>query len=87
MLENEANPYTSKTTHIGCGFGGLLISLSTIFPDTLMIRMELGDKVTEYVKEQTWKKLGRMKACLERHAMFEALTNEELEADHCEALA
>ncbi|KAI8025288.1 tRNA (guanine-N(7)-)-methyltransferase [Camellia lanceoleosa] len=108
MLENEANPYISKTTRlprkrfyqarahsnplsdshflvpitpcnvdyslhfpqlfpscdqfdnlkkiqfpdIGCGFGGLLISLSTLFPNTLMIRMELGDKVTEYVKER-----------------------------------
>ncbi|GMP97499.1 hypothetical protein CsSME_00045723 [Camellia sinensis var. sinensis] len=96
MLENEANPYISKTTHlprkrfyrvrahsnplsdshfpvpispchvdyslclpqlfalsdqvdnskkiqfadIGCGFGGLLVSLSTLFPDTLMIGME-----------------------------------------------
>lgn len=37
---------------IGCGFGGLLISLSTIFPGTLMIGMELRDKVTEYVKER-----------------------------------
>lgn len=37
---------------IGCGFGGLLISLSTLFPTTLMIGMELRDKVTEYVKER-----------------------------------
>ncbi|PIN19947.1 Methyltransferase-like protein [Handroanthus impetiginosus] len=37
---------------IGCGFGGLLISLSTLFPNTLMIGMELRDKVTEYVKER-----------------------------------
>lgn len=37
---------------IGCGFGGLLISLSTLFPQTLMIGMELRDKVTEYVKER-----------------------------------
>ncbi|XP_047959332.1 tRNA (guanine-N(7)-)-methyltransferase [Salvia hispanica] len=37
---------------IGCGFGGLLISLATLFPDTLMIGMELRDKVTEYVKER-----------------------------------
>lgn len=37
---------------IGCGFGGLLISLSTLFPKTLMIGMELRDKVTEYVKER-----------------------------------
>ncbi|MBA0829710.1 hypothetical protein Goarm_014295, partial [Gossypium armourianum] len=37
---------------IGCGFGGLLISLSTLFPETLMIGMELRDKVTEYVRER-----------------------------------
>ncbi|KAI3951028.1 hypothetical protein MKW92_006912 [Papaver armeniacum] len=37
---------------VGCGFGGLLISLSTLFPDTLMIGMEIRDKVTEYVKER-----------------------------------
>ncbi|GAV63666.1 Methyltransf_4 domain-containing protein [Cephalotus follicularis] len=37
---------------IGCGFGGLLISLATLFPETLMIGMEIRDKVTEYVKER-----------------------------------
>ncbi|KAJ6745224.1 3-DEOXY-D-MANNO-OCTULOSONIC-ACID TRANSFERASE/TRNA GUANINE-N 7 - -METHYLTRANSFERASE [Salix koriyanagi] len=37
---------------VGCGFGGLLISLSTLFPETLMIGMELRDKVTEYVRER-----------------------------------
>ncbi|GFP91879.1 tRNA (guanine-n(7)-)-methyltransferase, partial [Phtheirospermum japonicum] len=37
---------------IGCGFGGLLISRSTLFPEKLMISMELRDKVTEYVKER-----------------------------------
>ncbi|KAL5558783.1 hypothetical protein UlMin_034994 [Ulmus minor] len=41
-----------KFADIGCGFGGLLISLSTLFPNTLMIGMELRDKVTEYVKER-----------------------------------
>ncbi|MCL7023565.1 hypothetical protein MKW94_023875 [Papaver nudicaule] len=37
---------------VGCGFGGLLISLSTLFPDTLMIGLEIRDKVTEYVNER-----------------------------------
>nr|GLL39399.1 tRNA (guanine-N(7)-)-methyltransferase [Ipomoea trifida] len=37
---------------IGCGFGGLLIALSSLFPDTIMVGMELRDKVTEYVKER-----------------------------------
>ncbi|KAL6207721.1 hypothetical protein ACLB2K_018675 [Fragaria x ananassa] len=34
---------------IGCGFGGLLICLSTLFPETLMIGMELREKVTEQI--------------------------------------
>lgn len=37
---------------IGCGFGGLLVKLSHLFPSTLMIGMELRDKVSEYVKER-----------------------------------
>eukprot|EP01018_Ginkgo_biloba_P018499 Gb_23703 [translate_table: standard] len=37
---------------IGCGFGGLLVKLATMYPSTLMIGMELRDKVTEYVKER-----------------------------------
>eukprot|EP00798_Chlamydomonas_sp_ICE-L_P007848 gene7848-1054_t len=37
---------------IGCGFGGLLIKLATIYPDTLMVGMELRDKVSLYVKER-----------------------------------
>ncbi|KAJ3700612.1 hypothetical protein LUZ61_004317 [Rhynchospora tenuis] len=37
---------------VGCGFGGLLVGLSPLFPDTLMIGMELRDKVTEYVKDR-----------------------------------
>lgn len=59
----DTNGNTKMTSHknqskkiqfadIGCGFGGLLISLSTLFPDTLMIGMEIRDKVTEYVKER-----------------------------------
>ncbi|KAJ1696118.1 hypothetical protein LUZ63_004630 [Rhynchospora breviuscula] len=37
---------------VGCGFGGLLVALSPLFPDTLIIGMELRDKVTEYVKDR-----------------------------------
>ncbi|EPS71593.1 hypothetical protein M569_03165, partial [Genlisea aurea] len=37
---------------VGCGFGGLLIALSVMFPGTLMLGMELRDKVTEYVKHR-----------------------------------
>ena len=30
---------------VGCGFGGLLIKLSPLFPDRLMVGMEIRDKV------------------------------------------
>ncbi|GAB4858851.1 hypothetical protein Ancab_010328 [Ancistrocladus abbreviatus] len=50
--ENGADMKKVEFADIGCGFGGLLISLSTLFPEKLMIGMELRDKVTEYVKER-----------------------------------
>ena len=37
---------------IGCGFGGLLVRLSPLFPDKLALGMEIRDKVTEYVRER-----------------------------------
>eukprot|EP00245_Coleochaete_scutata_P007142 TRINITY_DN22243_c0_g1_i1.p1 TRINITY_DN22243_c0_g1~~TRINITY_DN22243_c0_g1_i1.p1 ORF type:complete len:323 (-),score=70.12 TRINITY_DN22243_c0_g1_i1:47-1015(-) len=48
------NPLASKVrfADIGCGFGGLLVRLSPLFPDTLMVGMELRDKVSEYVKQR-----------------------------------
>merc|ERR1712244_206824 len=37
---------------IGCGYGGLLMQLSPMFPDTLMIGMEIRVKVSDYVKDK-----------------------------------
>eukprot|EP00658_Telonema_sp_P-2_P042399 TRINITY_DN3042_c0_g1_i12.p1 TRINITY_DN3042_c0_g1~~TRINITY_DN3042_c0_g1_i12.p1 ORF type:complete len:210 (-),score=60.34 TRINITY_DN3042_c0_g1_i12:908-1456(-) len=37
---------------VGCGYGGLLIGLSPLFPQTLMLGMEIRDKVTDYVAER-----------------------------------
>ncbi|BDA48036.1 tRNA (guanine-N(7)-)-methyltransferase [Coccomyxa sp. Obi] len=41
-----------KFADVGCGFGGLLVKLAPLYPDTLMLGMELRDKVSEYVKER-----------------------------------
>lgn len=30
---------------VGCGFGGLLVKLAPLYPDALMLGMELRDKV------------------------------------------
>jgi len=45
---------------IGCGYGGLLVALSPIFPDTLMLGMEIRVKVSDYVQD-------RIKALREQH--------------------
>lgn len=37
---------------IGCGFGGLLIDLSPIFPDKLILGMEIRVQVTNYVEDR-----------------------------------
>lgn len=37
---------------IGCGYGGLLVSLSQAFPDTLMLGMEIRVKVSDFVVDR-----------------------------------
>ena len=45
---------------IGCGYGGLLVSLSPLFPEKLMLGMEIRVKVLDYV-------LDRIRALREQH--------------------
>ncbi|CAG8434728.1 2224_t:CDS:2 [Funneliformis mosseae] len=64
-LKNDNNDQVSSTQQnppsiqkkvefadLGCGYGGLLVALSTVFPDTLMLGMEIRVKVEEYVRER-----------------------------------
>eukprot|EP01135_Chromosphaera_perkinsii_P003634 Nk52_evm13s250 gene=Nk52_evmTU13s250 len=37
---------------IGCGYGGLLVELSPLFPKTLMLGMEIRVKVSDYVNDR-----------------------------------
>ncbi|XP_012282869.1 tRNA (guanine-N(7)-)-methyltransferase [Orussus abietinus] len=37
---------------IGCGYGGLLVTLSTMFPDNLIVGMEIRVKVSDYVTDR-----------------------------------
>ncbi|KAF9516909.1 hypothetical protein BS47DRAFT_1436689 [Hydnum rufescens UP504] len=43
---------TVEFADIGCGFGGLLIALAPMFPDTLMLGMEIRITVTQYVADR-----------------------------------
>lgn len=37
---------------VGCGYGGLLVDLSPLFPNKLMLGMEIRVKVSDYVKDR-----------------------------------
>ncbi|XP_041471876.1 tRNA (guanine-N(7)-)-methyltransferase-like [Lytechinus variegatus] len=37
---------------IGCGYGGLLVSLSPLYPESLMLGMEIRIKVSDYVQQR-----------------------------------
>ncbi|KAI1327384.1 putative methyltransferase [Xylariaceae sp. FL0255] len=52
------DPNTSAETKeievvdIGCGFGGLLVALAPVLPDTLLVGMEIRTSVAEYVQHR-----------------------------------
>jgi len=37
---------------VGCGFGGLLIALAPLYPDTLMLGLEIRVQVSQYVEDR-----------------------------------
>ncbi|EFX05470.1 methyltransferase-like protein 1 [Grosmannia clavigera kw1407] len=41
-----------EVADIGCGFGGLLVGLSPVMPETLILGMEIRDHVTEFVQNR-----------------------------------
>jgi tRNA (guanine-N7-)-methyltransferase len=41
---------TVRFVDVGCGFGGLTIALATLFPDKLVIGLEIRAKLVEYVR-------------------------------------
>lgn len=51
---NESNGTEKQVEFldVGCGYGGLLVKLSTMFPDSLAIGMEIRIKVCDYVKDR-----------------------------------
>ncbi|KKY34918.1 putative intermediate filament protein [Diaporthe ampelina] len=41
-----------EVADIGCGFGGLLVALSPVMPDTLCLGLEIRAQVTDYVEDK-----------------------------------
>ena len=51
MLPNT--PQQVKFCDIGCGYGGLLVTLSPMFPETYMVGFEIRVKVSDYVNDRS----------------------------------
>ncbi|KAH9995738.1 putative methyltransferase [Russula vinacea] len=56
-LEYPASPdevdwSTPEFADVGCGFGGLLIALAPLYPDTLMLGLEIRVQVSQYVEDR-----------------------------------
>ena len=41
-----------KFCDVGCGYGGLLVTLSPMFPETFMVGFEIRVKVSDYVNDR-----------------------------------
>ncbi|XP_050726102.1 tRNA (guanine-N(7)-)-methyltransferase-like [Eriocheir sinensis] len=55
LYPKHCQPGTKKKVEfadIGCGYGGLLVSLATTYPDTLMLGMEIRVKVSDFVVDR-----------------------------------
>lgn len=50
--DTAENKSKVEVLDIGCGYGGLLITLSPLFPNTLMLGMEIRVKVSDYVQDR-----------------------------------
>lgn len=51
-INTECNNKQVEFVDVGCGYGGLLVTLSPMFPDTLMVGMEIRVKVSDYVMDK-----------------------------------
>nr|XP_003702971.1 PREDICTED: tRNA (guanine-N(7)-)-methyltransferase isoform X1 [Megachile rotundata] len=50
--ENNIPKKCVEFADIGCGYGGLLVTLSSMFPDNLIVGMEIRVKVSDYVMDR-----------------------------------
>ncbi|KAF6207269.1 hypothetical protein GE061_018510 [Apolygus lucorum] len=48
----DGKPRVIEFADVGCGYGGLLVTLSTMFPEKLMLGMEIRVKVSDYVMDR-----------------------------------
>ncbi|KAJ2456191.1 tRNA (guanine-N(7)-)-methyltransferase (tRNA(m7G46)-methyltransferase) [Coemansia sp. RSA 2336] len=49
---SQNQPTRVEFADIGCGYGGLLVALSPLFPNTLMVGMEIRTKLVNYLQKR-----------------------------------
>lgn len=52
MNRSERQTAQVEFADIGCGYGGLLVELSTLFPNQLILGLEIRVKVSDYVQDR-----------------------------------
>lgn len=52
LTEVKKQEHQVEFADIGCGYGGLLVALSPLFPNTLMLGLEIRVKVSDYVQDR-----------------------------------
>ncbi|EJD49014.1 hypothetical protein AURDEDRAFT_135924 [Auricularia subglabra TFB-10046 SS5] len=52
LKDNPADARKPEFADVGCGFGGLLMALGPLFPDKLVLGMEIRMQVTQYVEDK-----------------------------------
>lgn len=57
-----------RIADVGCGFGGMTVALGEIFPDKLVLGLEIRDKVVDIVKDRVVKLRKQAKAEAEKEA-------------------
>ncbi|XP_026996491.1 tRNA (guanine-N(7)-)-methyltransferase isoform X1 [Tachysurus fulvidraco] len=52
QMESQGRSTQVEFADIGCGYGGLLVELSPLFPDRLILGLEIRVKVSDYVQDR-----------------------------------
>ncbi|XP_053313677.1 tRNA (guanine-N(7)-)-methyltransferase [Spea bombifrons] len=52
LEEEKVQEHQVEFADIGCGYGGLLVELSPLFPNKLMLGLEIRVKVSDYVRDR-----------------------------------
>lgn len=74
---SEAVSKDVEFADVGCGFGGLLIAMAPLFPDTLMLGLEIRPHVCQYVEDKIHALRAQQKILLDQSSSTSANSIDE----------